>query len=162
MAPPGFVDNRNVSRRPTALLPVVLLVIGVTAAGAARAADDPTYGADNARLPHTTPAFPRARLLVDEPTWGEAGSTLFEAVQRIYRLAAPSTQGRILRFYERRLGRSWRPRGKACLVSGRRTVVAYLYPRRRRVGIVIDSRGAAYCAEHVANIAQLLELGYPD
>jgi hypothetical protein len=162
MAPPGFVDKRNVSRRPTALLPVVLLVIGAAAAGVGSAADDPTYKADNARLAHATPAYPSACLLVDEPIWGEAGSTPFEAVQRVYRLAAPSTQSRIIRFYGRRLGHSWRPRGKACLVSGRRTVVAYFYARRRRLGIVIDSRGAAYCAEHVANIAQLLELGYPD
>jgi hypothetical protein len=162
MAPPGFVDKRNVSRRPIALLPVVLLLIGTAAASVGSAADDPTYEADNARLAHATPAYPSARLLVDEPIWGEAGSTPFEAVQRIYRLAAPSTQGRIIRFYGRRLGHSWRPRGKACLVSGRRTVVAYFYARRRRLGIVIDSRGAAHCAEHVANIAQLLELGYPD
>jgi len=92
MAPPGFVDKRNVSRRPTALLPVVLLVIGAAAAGVGSAADDPTYKADNARLAHATPAYPSARLLVDEPIWGVAGSTPFEAVQRVYRLAAPSTQ----------------------------------------------------------------------
>jgi hypothetical protein len=83
-------------------------------------------------------------------------------VQRIYRLGAPTTQKRILAFYERRLGRSWRTKGKACVVSGRRAVVAFVYVRRRRLGVVIDSRGAPYCGEHVVNIAQLLQLGYPD
>jgi hypothetical protein len=100
-------------------------------------------------------------LLVDEPIWGDAGPRAFEAVQRIYRLGSPATQKRILAFYERHLGRTWRPKGKACLVSGRRAVVAFLYVMRRRLGVVIDSRGAPYCGEHVANVAQLLQLGYP-
>jgi hypothetical protein len=107
------------------------------------------------------PPYPRARLLVDEPIWGDAGSTAFEAVQRIYRLGVPTTQKKILAFYEKHLGRSWHPKGNACLVSGRRAVAAFLYVRRRRLGVVIDSRGATYCGEHVANIAQLLRLGYP-
>jgi hypothetical protein len=145
-----------------ATLAVAISAIGVAAAGATRRDGDPTYQADNARLARAAPPYPRARLLVNEPIWGEAGSRAFEAVQRIYRLGAPTTQARILAFYEKRLGRSWHPKGKACLVSGRRAVAAFVYVRRRRLGLLIDSRGAPYCDEHVANIAQLLRLGYPD
>jgi hypothetical protein len=146
----------------TAAFGVILSAAGAAAAGTTHAEDGSAYQAENARLARATPSYPRARLLVDEPISGDAGSSAFEAVQRIYRLGAPTTQKRILAFYERRLGRSWRPKGKACLVSGRRAVVAFLYVRRRRLGVVIDSRGAPYCGEHVANIAQLLQLGYPD
>jgi hypothetical protein len=145
-----------------AFLAVVLSAAGAAAAAATHSEGGPPYQAENARLARATPSYPRARLLVDEPIWGEAGSSAFEAVQRIYRLGGPTTQKRILAFYKRRLGRSWRPKGKACLVAGRRAVVAFLYVRRRRLGVVIDSRGATYCGEHVANIAQLLQLGYPD
>ncbi len=146
----------------TATFAVVLSAAGAAVAGATHTEEDPAYQAENTRLARATPSYPRARLLVDEPIWGEVGSTAFEAVQRIYRLGAPTTQKTILSFYKRRLGRSWRPKGKACLVSGRRAVVAFVYPRRRRLGVVIDSRGATHCGEHVANIAQLLQLGYPD
>jgi hypothetical protein len=145
-----------------ASLAVVLSAAGAAAAAATHSEGGPPYQAENARLARATPSYPQARLLVDEPIWGEAGSSPFEAVQRIYRLGRPTTQKRILAFYKRRLGRSWRPKGKACLVAGRRAVVAFLYVRRRRLGVVIDSRGATYCGEHVANIAQLLQLGYPD
>jgi hypothetical protein len=124
--------------------------------------DDPAYQRDNARLAHVTPDYPRARLLVDESIWGEAGATPFEAIQRIYILARPSRQQRIMTFYKKRLGKSWRQIGKACLVSGQRVVVALLYPKRRRLGVVIDSRGASYRRDHVANTADLLQLGYPD
>ena len=146
----------------TTTLAVVLSAAGAAAAGATHTEADPAYQAENARLAREAPSYPRARLLVDEPISGDAGSSAFEAVQRIYRLGAPTTQKRILAFYGRRLGRSWRPKGSACLVSGRRAVAAFLYVRRRRLGLVIDSRGAPYCGEHVANIAQLLQLGYPD
>jgi hypothetical protein len=146
----------------TATLAVVLSATGAAAGGATHTEADPPYQAENARLARATPSYPRTRLLVDEPISGDAGSSAFEAVQRIYRLGVPTTQKTILAFYERHLGRSWRPKGKACLVSGRRAVVAFLYVRRRRLGVVIDSRGATYCGEHVANIAQLLQLGYPD
>jgi hypothetical protein len=145
-----------------AFLAVVLSAAGAAAAAATHSEGGPPYQVENARLARATPSYPRARLLVDEPIWGEAGSSAFEAVQRIYRLGRPTTQKRILAFYKRRLGRSWRAKGKACLVAGRRAVVAFLYVRRRRLGVVIDSRGATYCGEHVANIAQLLQLGYPD
>jgi hypothetical protein len=146
----------------TAIFAVVLSAAGPTAASARRPDAGLTYETENARLARATPSYPRASLLVNEPITGEAGTSAFEAVQRIYRLGVPTTQKRILAFYERRLGRAWRPKGKACLVSGRRAVVAFLYVKRRRLGVVIDSRGATYCGEHVANIAQLLELGYPD
>jgi hypothetical protein len=142
---------------------VILFMTALGAgAGVTRAEDDAGYRAENARLARATPPYPQAHLLVNEPIWGEADSSAFEAMQRIYRLAAPTTQRRILSFYTRRLGRSWHSKGTACLVSGRRAVVVYHYSKRRRLGMVIDSRGAAYCIEHVANIAQLLELGYPD
>src|SRR5690242_11218501 len=124
----------------TASLAVALSAVGAAAAGATHRDGDPAYQADNARLARAVPPYPLARLLVNEPTWGEAGSTAFEAVQRIYRLGAPTTQRKILAFYERRLGRSWRPKGTACLVSGRRAVVTFVYVRRRRLGLVIDSR----------------------
>ena len=149
-------------RLVSATLAVVLLAVAAAAAEAMHTEGDPAYQAENGRLARATPPYPRSRLLIDEPIWGEARSTAFEAVQRIYRLDAPTTQKRVLGFYEKRLGRSWRPKGKACLVSGRRAVVAFLYVRHRRLGVVIDSRGAAYCGEHVADIAQLLQLGYPD
>jgi hypothetical protein len=147
------------------LIPVVAVALsaaGATVAGATHTADDPEYRTDNARLARATPPYPRARLLVSEPIWGQAGSSSFEAVQRIYRLGAPTTQRTILSFYRKRLGRSWRAKGSACLVSGRRAVAAVVHTRRRRLGVVIDSRGAGYCGEHVANIAMLLQLGYPD
>jgi len=35
-------------------------------------------------------------------------------------------------------------------------------PRRRRLGVVIDSRGASYCRDHVATLGILLQVGYPD
>jgi hypothetical protein len=146
----------------SATLAVVLSAAGAAAAGATDASGGPGYQAENARLARATPSYPRAVVLVDEPISGEAGAHQFEAVQRIYRLGVPTTQKKILAYYERRLGRSWRPQGKACLVSGRRAVVAFLYVKRRRLGVVIDSRGAPYCGDHVANVAQLLQLGYPD
>jgi hypothetical protein len=145
----------------TGLLAVGLSAAGAVGAGATYTEADP-YQVENARLARATPSYPRARLLVNERISGEAGSSAFEAVQRIYRLGASTTQKGILAFYEGHLGPSWRPKGKACLVSGRRAVVAFLYVKRRRLGVVIDSRGASYCGEHVANVAQLLQLGYPD
>ena len=140
---------------------VVLLLVAALAPTAGTV-DDPAYRADNARLAHATPHYPRAHILVDETIHGEAGATPFEAVQRIYRLAAPSTQRRVLGFYRRRLGPAWHRKGSACITSGRRAVAVFLYPPRRRLGVVIDSRGASYCREHVANIGLLLQLGYPD
>jgi hypothetical protein len=145
-----------------ALFAVALIASGGAVARAIPGDEDPAYQRDNARLAHATPHYPRARLLVDESIWGEAGTIPFEAIQRIYVLAKPGTQQRIMSFYKKRLGRSWRQRGQACLVSGHRVVVALLYPKRRRLGVVIDSRGASYCRDHAANTATLLQLGYPD
>src|SRR4026209_2308169 len=106
---------------------------------------DPTYQRDNARLARATPHYPLARLLVAESVGGEAGTTPFEAIQRIYVLARPSTQQRIMSFYKKPPGQSWRPGGQGGLVSRQRVIVALLYPKRRRLGVVIDSRGASYC-----------------
>ena len=145
-----------------ALFALALITSDGAAASAIRGDDDPAYQRDNARLARATPHFPRARLLVAESVGGEAGTTPFEAIQRIYVLARPSTQQRIMSFYRKRLGKSWRQRGPACLVSRQRVVVALLYPKRRRLGVVVDSRGASYCRDHVANTGILLEVGYPD
>jgi hypothetical protein len=145
-----------------AVLGLALIASDVALARATPVDEDPTYQRDNARLAHATPHYPGARLLVDEGIWGEAGTTPFEATQRIYVLAKPSTQQRVMSFYKKRLGKSWRQRGQACLVSRQRVVVALLYPKRRRLGVVMDSRGASYCRDHVANTAILLQVGYPD
>jgi hypothetical protein len=145
-----------------ALFALALITSDGAAARAIPGDDDRTYQRDNARLARATPHYPRARLLVAESVWGEAGTTPFEAIQRIYVLAKPSTQQRIMSFYRKRLGKSWRQTGQACLVSRQRVVVALLYPKRRRLGVVVDSRGASYCRDHVANTGILLEVGYPD
>jgi hypothetical protein len=144
-----------------ALFALALITSDGAAARAIPGDDDRTYQRDNARLARATPHYPRARLLVAESVWGEAGTTPFEAIQRIYVLAKPSTQQRIMSFYRKRL-ESWRQTGQACLVSRQRVVVALLYPKRRRLGVVVDSRGASYCRDHVANTGILLEVGYPD
>jgi hypothetical protein len=145
-----------------ALFALALITSDGAAARAIPGDDDRTYQRDNAHLARATPHYPRARLLVGESVWGEAGTTPFEAIQRIYVLAKPSTQQRIMSFYRKRLGKSWRQTGQACLVSRQRVVVALLYPKRRRLGVVVDSRGASYCRDHVANTGILLEVGYPD
>jgi hypothetical protein len=141
----------------------VVVALGfVLAAGAASATEDPVYLRANARLARATPHYPRARLLVEEETGGEVGPVPFEAVQRVYRLSRPATQRTVLRFYARRLGEHWRQRGATCLVSRSRIVVAVVYPKRRRLGVLIDSRGAPRCQGLAWIIGQLLELGYPD
>lgn len=145
-----------------ALFALVLVTSDGAAASAVPGDGDPAYQRDNARLARATPHYPRARLLVAESIGGEAGATSFEAIQRIYVLAKPSTQQRIMSFYKKRLGKSWRRRGQACLVSRQRVVVVLLYPKRRRLGVLVDSRGASYCLDHVANTGILLQVGYPD
>jgi hypothetical protein len=89
-----------------ALLALVLIACDGALARATPADEDPTYHRDNARLAHATPHYPHARLLVDESIWGEAGMTPFEAIQRIYVLAKPSTQQRVMSFYKKRLSKS--------------------------------------------------------
>jgi hypothetical protein len=67
-----------------------------------------------------------------------------------------------LRFYSARLGmKQWRAKRRYCLTSGRKAVVALVSRTRRRLGVVIDSRGADSCQDHAADIAILLELNYP-
>ena len=83
-----------------------------------------------------------ARPLVQEPIGGEVGTTPFEAVQRISALPRPATQQQVMRFYARKLGSGWRRRGTACLVSGSKLIVALVGPTRRRLGVLVDSRGA--------------------
>jgi|SRR5947207_2158312 len=111
----------------------VLSAPGAAAPGASRLAHDPHYRAENARLAGATPPYPRAHLLVSEPIWEETDTNAFEAIQRIYRLREPATQRQILTFYRKQLGRSWHAKGTACLVSGRRAVVAFVSTRRRRL-----------------------------
>jgi hypothetical protein len=99
--------GRNL-RRPMFRL-LVLVLVAVPAATAVT--DDQRYLRANARLAHATPAYPHARLLVQEPIGGEVGTTRFEAVQRISALGRPATQQRVMRFYARRLGPGWSRRG---------------------------------------------------
>jgi hypothetical protein len=147
---------------------LIALVFGITvtafwvAVGTAAPLDDPVYESANARLARVTPHYPKARLLVEEPIGGEVGVAPFEAIQRIYVLARPNTQRAVLSFYKNRLGSSWRQKGTACLVSRSRLVIALVYPKRRRLGVLIDSRGASRCSALVAQTGALLEFGYPD
>jgi hypothetical protein len=150
------------SRRAVLALLVVLVSCGAVVEHAAPAGHEGEYQRDNERLARSMPVYPRARVLIEEPIYGEAGTTSFEAVQGIYVLRSASTQARVVGFYRQQLGSAWHQSGPACLVSRRRAVAVVLEPRRRRLGVVIDSRGASYCREHVANIALLLRLGYPD
>jgi hypothetical protein len=149
--------------RPITLVIALGVAVFGAAVGAASPLDDNSpYQRANARLAQATPQYPGARLLVEEPIWGEAGTDPFEAIQRIYVLARPNSQRKVISFYKKRLGSSWRQKGTACLVSRQRLVVALMYPRRRRLGVLIDSRGASRCSDHVANTWILLEVGYPD
>jgi hypothetical protein len=138
---------------------VVLLALAVPTA--AVAAEDPAYVRANERLAHATPHYPRAQLLGEEPVGGEVGSAPFEAVQRVYFLSRPTTQTGLIRFYAQRLGTSWRRRGSTCLVSGTRVVVAVVHPRTRRLGVLVDSRGASRCGGLTGLVGDLLQVGYP-
>jgi hypothetical protein len=148
----------RVSRRIASLL---VLVPGALAASAAAATGDSRYARANARLARTIPAYPRSKLLVEEPINGEVGSTGFEAVQRIYRSSHAITQRALNRFLARKLAAGWRPRGSTCFVSGPRVVVAVVSRSGRRLGVLIDSRGAARCHGLTGLIGDLVELGYP-
>lgn len=148
--------------RPIALVLGIVATAFGAAVGAAAPLDDPVYETANVRLARVTPHYPRARLLVEEPIGGEVGVAPFEAIQRIYVLARPNTQRTVLSFYKERLGSSWRQKGRACLVSRSRLVIALMYPKRRRLGVLIDSRGASRCSALVAQTGELLALGYPD
>jgi hypothetical protein len=139
---------------------ILALLAGAGSGGAAL--DDASYRHANRELARTTPHYPRARLLIDEAVHGVVGNVPFEAVQRIYFLAKPASQSTVIGFYRRRLGGAWRPRGWSCLVSRSRLVVVVMNPKRRRVGLLIDSRGASHCNALVGQIGELLALGYPD
>lgn len=142
------------------MLRLALLVL-IAVPAAAAATEDQRYVQANARLAHATPAYPHARLLVQEAIGGEVGTTPFEAVQRISALARPATQQQVMRFYARKLGPSWRRRGSACLVSGSKLVVALVEPKRRRLGVLVDSRGARRCAGLQGILGDLFDVGYP-
>ena len=124
--------------------------------------DDPAYVRANARLARTVPSYPGGRLLIAEPAGGGIGDHAFETVQRVYALARPTTQRAVMRFYAGRLGTLWQRRREACFVSRSQLVVALVSMNRRRLGVVIDSRGARYCYDHTGIISDLLQVGYPD
>jgi hypothetical protein len=140
---------------------VVALLAWTTSAGAV-SRDDPAYERANALLARSIPPYPRARLLVEETVGGEADAAKFEAVQRIYFLARPTGQRAAIAFYRTRLGPAWRRAGPVCLASGSRLLVALVDPRRRRIGVLIDSRGARRCRALAGLIGDLLDVGYPN
>jgi hypothetical protein len=67
----------------------------------------------------------------------------------------------MLRFYGRKLGPTWRRRGTACFVSRSRLVVVLASANRRRLAVLIDSRGGRRCVEMTGLIGDLLDVGYP-
>ena len=142
-------------------LAVLFVVAGVAAPLALAAEDDGAYVRANERLARAVPHYPRARLLIEEKVWGEVDGVGFEAVQRIAFLARPRTQRAIDRFYADRLGPRWRRQGAMCHVSGARAVVTALHPGRRRLALLIDTRGAKRCAELAGLMLDLLDVGYP-
>jgi hypothetical protein len=138
---------------------LLLAVPATAAAGAAAPAQDPAYEAANARLSRSTPHYPRATLLTAEPVWGDAGSGEFEAIQRVYSLARSQSQRAVTAFYASKLGRNWQRRGAACHGSGSRLVVALLHRNGRRLGVLIDSRGAELCRDERTLLTNLLNVG---
>ena len=138
---------------------LLLAVPATAAAGAAVPAQDPAYETANARLARSTPHYPKAALLTAEPVWGDAGSGEFEAIQRVYSLARKQTQRAVTGFYARKLGPSWQRRGAACHVSGTRLVVTLLHRSGRRLGVLIDSRGAPLCRDERTLLSNLLNVG---
>jgi hypothetical protein len=143
------------------LVVAAALALGVsaTAAFAAAPAQERAYEAANARLSRSTPHFPRASLLTQEAVWGDVGSGRFEAVQRVYTLSGRQTQRAVTAFYARKLGADWERRGATCHVSGSRLVVALLHRSGRRLGVLVDSRGAASCRAERTLLTNLLNVG---
>jgi len=135
--------------------------VSVAVSRAAIPNGESNYARANARLARTVKHYPRARLLVEEPVNGEVGTVPFQAVERIYSLSPASTQRLVNRFFERSLGKGWRHRSATCFVSRSRLVVAVVSTRRRRLGVLIDSRGAPRCYDLTGQIGDLLDLGYP-
>ena len=154
-------DERSMARPVPALIVLALAIFTVGFAQARSLNVDPGYSRANAQLAHTVPGYPRARLLVRETIHGEVGTTPFEAVQTIYFLSSPVSQFTINRFYAQRLGKTWRRQRRACLVAGRKLVVAVVSTRTRRLGVLVDSRGASRCYDLTGAIGDLLDLGYP-
>lgn len=140
----------------------ILVVAALAAEVSAATADDSAYARANERLARAVPRYPRARLLIEEAWSGDVGPVPFEAVGRISFLSRPQTQRAAMRFYGERLGGAWRRRGSSCLVSRSRIVVAVVNPKRRRLGLLIDSRGAALCDDLTGLVSDLLDVGYPD
>jgi hypothetical protein len=132
------------------------------AASQARAAEVPAYTRANERLARATPHYRGARLLTEETIGGEVGRAPFEAVQRVDFLARPQTQRTVIGFYRRKLGAGWRLRGSRCLVSRSRLVVAMVYPKSRRFGLLLDSRSASRCGALAALVSDLLRVGHRD
>jgi hypothetical protein len=66
-----------------------------------------------------------------------------------------------MRFYARRLGPGWSRRGTACLVSGAKLVLVLVEPNRRRLGVLVDSRGARRCSGLRGILGDFLGVGYP-
>jgi hypothetical protein len=141
-----------------ALLLLLALASGAAVAGAARGGTS-VYELANSRLARAIPHFPQARLLTEERVAGDAGAGAFRAVQRVYSLSPRQAQDTVTRFYARKLGRNWERRGAACHVSGSRLVVALVHADGRRLGVLIDSRGAASCAEERRLVRHLLKVG---
>jgi hypothetical protein len=141
------------------LVAALVLAVPAAAASGAAPAQDPAYEAANARLSRSTPHYPRATLLTAEPVWGDAGSGEFEAIQRVYSLARRQSQRAVTDFYAGKLGRDWQRRGAACHVSGSRLVVALLHRNGRRLGVLIDSRGAESCRNQRTLLTRLLNVG---
>jgi hypothetical protein len=139
-----------------ALLPALA---GGAAAVATASGESTAYQLANSRLARGTPHYPHARLLTEEPVWGDAGAGAFRAVQRVYTLTPRQGQRAVTRFYAERLGPTWERRGPACHSSGSRLVVALVHRDGRRLGVLIDSRGAASCAEERRLVGDLLEVG---
>lgn len=143
----------------------VLVALPVSASAALHVAGtdhDRAYATANARVARAVPRFPGARLLIAESFGGYIRDRPYQAFQRVYQLAQPKSQQAVRRFYLQKLGSRWQPRRDACLVSGSRLVAAVISSDGRRLGVVIDVRGARYCYDHVGIISDLLQVGYPD
>lgn len=138
---------------------VVVATLAAIAASPAAADHDAQYVAANERLARATPTYPRARLLVEEPVGGWVEEMQFDAVMRVSFLAQPRTQRRMMTFYARKLGAGWRRRGPYCLVSRSRSVAIYVSTRNRRLGLLIDSRGAPLCEEQAGLLSDFVEIG---
>jgi hypothetical protein len=76
-----------------------LLLLVLITVPAAAAADDQRYVRANARLAHATPAYPHARLLVQEPIGGESRRRGSRQCSGSRALGRPATQQQVMGFY---------------------------------------------------------------